>query len=184
MAGFRRTRAGIEVKLRAGERGVLRQLIGEVVELIGPGSAVASADAPADPLDAMVSIPDTAPAAPTDPVLARLLPDGYRQDPEAAAEFRRYTEGELRAVKSESAARVLADLGGDGPRLLLDEPGAEIWLSVLNDVRLALGTRLSVTEDTYDELNRLRSHDPRARALAVYAWLGYLQETLVTAVAR
>ena len=32
-------------------------------------------------------------------MLARLLPDGYRDDPEAAGEFRRYTESALRSAK-------------------------------------------------------------------------------------
>ncbi len=35
---------------------------------------------------------------PDDPVLRRLLPNGYA-DPESAAEFRKYTEGSLRTLK-------------------------------------------------------------------------------------
>ncbi len=179
MAGFRRTRTGIEVKLRAGEIAVLRHLVTELLSLL-------SADAarpPSDPLSALVDIPDVVPPTPTDPVLARLLPAGYRDDDEAAAEFRRYTEGDLRAAKRASGERVLAGLTGAGTRLALDEEAARAWLGTLNDLRLSLGTTLSVTEDTYAELARLRPSDPRARLLAVYGWLGYLQETLVTAVA-
>ena len=41
--------------------------------------------------------------APEDPVLARLLPDGYRDDPEAAGEFRKYTEPSLRSAKHQAA---------------------------------------------------------------------------------
>ncbi len=179
MAGFRRSRAGIEVKLRSGEAAVLRHLVEDLLELLGGGTTAA----PADPLTALVGIIDAVPSPPSDPALARLLPDGYRDDSEAASEFRRYTEGDLRAAKSASARRVLADLAGPGGRLTLDDAGAQAWLATLNDLRLSLGTRLSVTEDTYDELHRLRPSDPRARLLAVYGWLGYLQETLVTAVA-
>jgi hypothetical protein len=178
VAGFRRTRAGIEVKLRAGEVAVLRHLVTDLVSLLESDAAPPSTD----PLAALVGIPDVVPPVPTDPVLARLLPAGYREDEEAAAEFRRYTQGDLRAVKRSSGERVLADLDGAGPRLVLDEDASHAWLATLNDLRLSLGTTLSVTEDTYEEMARLRPADPRARLLAVYGWLGYLQETLVTAV--
>jgi hypothetical protein len=180
MAGFRRTRTGIEGKLRAGEMAVLRHLVRELVSLLESDAAPAADSA--DPLAALVGIPEGVPPTPTDPVLARLLPAGYRDDDEAAAEFRRYTEGDLRAAKRASAERVLAGLQA-GPRLSLDEEAAQAWLGTLNDLRLSLGTTLSVTEDTYAEMARLRPSDPRARLLAVYGWLGYLQETLVTAVA-
>jgi len=181
MAGFRRTRTGIGVKLRAGEMAVLRHLVTELLALLE--SDVARPAGPADPLAALVGIADVVPPTPTDPVLARLLPAGYRDDDEAAAEFRRYTEGDLRAAKRTSAERVLVGLAAAGPRLSLDEEAARAWLTTLNDLRLSIGTTLSVTEDTYAELARLRPSDPRARLLAVYGWLGYLQETLVTAVA-
>ena len=58
------------------------------------------------------------PAAPTpdDPALARLLPDAYADDEEAAAEFRRFTERDLRDAKARDArtrsiARELAEQG-------------------------------------------------------------------------
>jgi len=178
--GFRRTRAGIEVRLRAGEAAVLRHLITELLTLLSPEDPPS---VPTDPLAARVGIADVVPPTPTDPVLARLLPAGYRDDEEAAADFRRYTEGDLRAAKRSSGERVLADLGGPASRLVLDDEAAQHWLTTLNDLRLALGTTLSVTEDSYEEMARLRPSDPRARLLAVYGWLGYLQETLVTAVA-
>lgn len=177
--GFRRTRAGIEIKLRSGEAAVLRHLVTELLELLGEEPGPASAD----PLSALVGIADVVPPPPTDPVLARLLPAGYRDDDEASAEFRRYTEGDLRAAKRATARRLVGDLEGSGARVLLDLESAQAWVTSLNDLRLALGTRLSVTEQTYEELAELDPTDPRARLLAVYAWLGYLQETLVTALA-
>ena len=61
----------------------------------------------------------------------------------------------------------------------MDREQADAWLGCLNDLRLVLGTRLEVTEDT--ELD-LRRDDPRAQALTVYGWLGWLQESLLEAM--
>ena len=46
----------------------------------------------------------------TIPVLARLLPDAYRDDTEAAGEFRRFTEQDLRSGKVAAARTVLDTL--------------------------------------------------------------------------
>ncbi|HEY2793030.1 MAG TPA: DUF2017 family protein, partial [Micromonosporaceae bacterium] len=45
-----------------------------------------------------------------DPVVERLFPDVYRDDPEAAADLRRDTEGELKTAKIDQAGAVLAAL--------------------------------------------------------------------------
>lgn len=119
---------------------------------------------------------------PDDPVLARLLPDGYSGDPEAAAEFRRYTESGLRSGKAAAARTVLATLPPQGGRIRLSEPEAQAWLRALNDVRLALGTRLEVTDDFDDQMAGITADDPRAPVVAIYQWLGILQESLVEAL--
>ena len=46
----------------------------------------------------------------SDPAFRRLLPDGYRDDPEAAAEFRRFTSDDLLAAKVRNARSVLGTL--------------------------------------------------------------------------
>jgi hypothetical protein len=71
----------------------------------------------------------------------------------------------------------------------LDEESAEAWLRALNDVRLAIGTRLDVRDDMVleDELDEAVMHDPtsaRVGQLSLYAYLGYLQESLVEAMTR
>jgi hypothetical protein len=115
---------------------------------------------------------------PDDPVLSRLLPDAYRDDPAAAGDFRRYTDADLRAGKRTNAKVVLASLPTDGVVMTLDRDQADAWLGCLNDLRLALGTALGVTEETdpedYDE------DDPAYSALQVYSWLGWLQESLLS----
>lgn len=121
---------------------------------------------------------------PEDPAMARLLPDGYRDDPEAAAELRRLTESSLRRAKSETAQRLLDSLPEAGGSLTLDLPTAEAWLGALNDVRLVLGTRLNVTDDDADDQTwALRGgDDPMSVAFRVYRWLSVVQDELVSAV--
>jgi hypothetical protein len=74
--------------------------------------------------------------------------------------------------------RVLEETAGHD-RLTAEE--AQAWLTALNDLRLVLGTRLDVSEDTF--LDRLDAGDPRAPELALYAYLSWLQEQLVEALA-
>ncbi len=115
-------------------------------------------------------------------MLARLLPDGYRDDPEAAGEFRKYTEPALRNAKQQAAQEMLDSLPEGGGRIQLTADQAQAWLKALNDVRLALGVRLDVTEDFEDQWGRLTQEDPQWTAFEVYAWLGAVQESLVQAL--
>jgi hypothetical protein len=121
-------------------------------------------------------------ALPEDPVLARLLPDAYRDDAQAAGDFRRYTEQDLRSGKVAAARTVLATLPEGGGQVRLSTDDAQAWLRAINDVRLALGVRLSITEDFEQRLAGLDPEDPRSAYFWVYDWLTYLQETLVHAL--
>jgi hypothetical protein len=132
-------------------------------------------------LEAMLGMSGTA-QAPEDPALARLLPDAYRDDPDAAGEFRRFTEQSLRSAKQESARIVLDTLPADGGPVKLSGEQAQSWLRALNDVRLALGVRLGVTEEFEEQWQELDPVDPRSAAFEVYAWLGGVQESLVQAL--
>ncbi|HLL68556.1 MAG TPA: DUF2017 domain-containing protein [Micromonosporaceae bacterium] len=122
-----------------------------------------------------------------DPVVERLFPDLYPDDPIGSAELRRYTEDDLRSAKLEQAALLLDVLPAEGGEVRLDPQQAEQWLRALTDVRLALGLRLAITDDTdiEDELDDavLRNPtSPRVGQLSVYAYLTYLQESLVGAL--
>ncbi|MDA2804535.1 DUF2017 domain-containing protein [Nocardiopsis suaedae] len=178
--GFRAVRGGVSIRLDRDEAAVLRSMAGLVLELVEPP------EGGGDPLEALVGLSGAAdaPDAPEDPVLARLLPDAYGGDREASGEFRRYTEGDLRRHKRENAEAVISGLSGlgpDGGELVLDTGDAHAWLKALNDVRLALGTRLGVEEDGGE--TRVRADGPADRAaLSVYEWLGGVQETLVQAL--
>ena len=177
MAGFRATSGGVTARFAKPEAAIIRDLVGQVVELV-----VADVQAEeTDELAAMVGISDST-EVPEDPVLARLLPDGYRDDPEAAQDFRRFTESGLRSAKVESAQLLLQTLPAGGGKISLSGDQAEAWLRSLNDVRLALGVRLGVTDD-YDGLSEdVQPDDPRYAYIQVYQWLAFLQESLVAAL--
>ncbi|CAL9559066.1 hypothetical protein SUDANB105_04582 [Streptomyces sp. enrichment culture] len=184
---------GAAVALDDVEISIIRSLAVQLLELIGPGPAE---DAPADPLAELFADGPTEP--PSDPVLRRLFPDAY-SDPEGtpgpreaeerkaySAEFRRYTENDLRAGKRENALAVIRSLdalssAGDGGAVLkLSPEESRQWLGALNDLRLAIGSRLEITdEDDSDLLYRLPDEDPRKPMVMAYLWLGGLQETLV-----
>jgi hypothetical protein len=119
---------------------------------------------------------------PEDPVLARLLPDGYRDDPQASAEFRRYTEETLRTAKVASAQTVLASLPASGGEVRLSEMECQQWLRALNDVRLALSVRLGISDENEDLSEHLTADDPRSAYVWVYQWLAYLQDSLIEAL--
>lgn len=177
-SGFQHSRGGVVVRLDTAEAALLRKLFGEMVELLDDGPAE-GAD---DPLASAVGTLEPR-STPEDPALARLFPEAYRDDDEAASDFRRYTEGDLRAGKID-AARVAAETVGDGGRVALTAEQAKTWLTALNDLRLTLGTRLSVTEDHEEVFAPLPDDDPRKQLWYIYDWLSYLQQSLVEALAH
>ncbi len=185
---------GAAVALDDVEISIIRSLAVQLLELIGPGPG---ADTPDDPLAELFADGPSEP--PADPVLRRLFPDAY-SDPEGtpgpqeaeeqrqySAEFRRYTENDLRAGKRENALAVIRSLdelsaaGEGGAVLKLSPEESRQWLSALNDLRLAIGSRLDIVdEDDTDLLYRLPDEDPRKPMVMAYLWLGGLQETLVS----
>jgi hypothetical protein len=175
--GFRRTATGrIVLRVDVVEKGLLATLLEQLVEFVAP-----EVTEDEDPLVQLVGL-DPAAERPEDPALARLFPDAYLDDGEAAAEFRRFTERDLRETKVAHAQTALETLRRSGEKVTLSADEASAWLGALNDVRLALGTRLGVTEEGMVELASLPDDDPRAATFHVYDWLTYLQESLVHAV--
>ncbi|MGW4653058.1 DUF2017 domain-containing protein [Streptomyces sp. NPDC004279] len=186
---------GAAVALDDVEISIIRSLAVQLLELIGPGPAES---APDDPLAELFADGPSEP--PSDPVLRRLFPDAYGgpggdpDSPEEAeeqrahsAEFRRFTENDLRARKRDNALAVIRSLDAltsaseEGGVLKLSQEESGQWLGALNDLRLAIGSRLEVVdEDDTDHLYRLPDEDPRKPMVMAYLWLGGLQETLVT----
>lgn len=177
---------GAAVALDEVEIAILRSLAVQLLELIGPGDEPAEGE---DPLAALFTEGPSEP--PTDPALARLFPEAYGDDDSelraASAEFRRYTENDLRSRKRDDVLAVVRTLdaipaGEDGGILTLTADECRNWLGALNDLRLTIGTRLDVSdqdEGGEGSLYRLPDSDPRKPMVMAYLWLGALQETLV-----
>jgi hypothetical protein len=157
MRPFRARRGENVARLDPAEAGVLGLLLDQLEQLLS-----AEADDVGD-----------------DPVLARLLPEGHRGDPELAADFRELTQASLRNGKADDLATTRATLPEDGGEVHLDPDQAGAWLRSTNDLRLALGVRLDVTQDTEppEEITGEEDHQ-----LAVYYWLTALQGSLVDAL--
>jgi hypothetical protein len=158
MRPFRRRGGDVVGRLDPAEAHVLGLLLDQLEQLLA-----------ADPAD-----------VDGDPVMARLLPAGHRSDPELATDYRELTEASLRAGKTDDLAAVRASLPDGGGEVRLDPEQASAWLRTTNDLRLALGERIGVTEDTEPP------EDPageEGQQLAVYYWLTALQGSLVDAVA-
>ena len=158
MKGFRANGGSVVARLDPAEAGIVGLLLDQLEQLLA-----ADADDVAG-----------------DPVMDRLLPEGHRGDPELAADYRELTESSLRSGKTDDLAIVRATLPEGGGEIRLDRDQAGAWLRTSNDLRLALGTRLDITEDTEppDEIA-----DEQDQQLAVYYWLTALQGSLVDALA-
>ena len=186
----RHRRSGAVIATFSGfEADLLRSLASQIVELLHHEAAVPD---DRDPLEVLMDFsgPTT---APEDPVLARLFPTAYPDDEEAAAEFRRFTEGTLREGKAKAAGTIIDTLEDAGlPDELredgltidveMDEPTAQTWMRSFTDIRLALATRLGVEDGDEEYWYSLPDDDPRAQAHDIYEWIGWLQETLVGAL--
>ncbi|MGZ4797437.1 MAG: DUF2017 family protein [Acidimicrobiia bacterium] len=157
------SRDGREVSLRfeADEIAALRDLGGQIAEVLDGG------------------VPEHG----ADPVRDRLFPRAYLDPTEdrAESEFQSVVHEDLVRAKADAVAGFLAglDAAADGRgrvTVSLDPAAVEQWVGALNDVRLAIGVAIGVTEsddDSYD------ARDPRAPGLATYHWLTWLQGSLV-----
>jgi hypothetical protein len=116
---------------------------------------------------------------PDDPVMARLFPSASLDDPILEADYRDLASDDLNQHKRQTARRVLAYLE-DGDRRPLTDEELEAWLVLLTDLRLAMGVRLGVTEETFDTFPN--PNDPAQWPMAVLHYLGSLQESLVAAI--
>lgn len=172
------------------EADLLRNLASQLVELLRDEQPSSTPDD--DPFEALFDFSGPV-DEPQDAVLLRLFPTAYTDDPEAAGEFRRYTESALREGKERTAMVVIESLeeGGLAPEIDEEEividvelsaEAAAAWLRTLTDLRLALAARLGVEDGDEDFWTSLADDDPRAAAHDIYEWLAFLQETLVAAV--
>jgi hypothetical protein len=121
-----------------------------------------------------------------EPVNQRLFPPAYLDvaDIEQDTEFHRLMHDDLVSEKLANLDLVTDTLARGSTSIrrwtveLTDEE-ATAWLGVLNDLRLALGVRLDITEDFDGDVD---DTDPRAPALRLLSYLGWLEEQLLVAL--
>lgn len=213
MSTLRREDSGeIAAIFTSQESQVLINLTEQLLELLGESSLhYQTPGESSDPLMNLLGISGND-APPEDPVLRRLLPDGY-QDRQEAAEFRRYTETGLRERKrahaylireaiinsedfsaEDSISQDVMALEGDEIRLAANliqirDEDANAWLGGLNDLRLALAVRLGIgdefgrdQESSSERYELMVESDPMKAVYAVYSWLGWLQQSLLEVI--
>jgi hypothetical protein len=147
---IRRSHAGdYQVRLAANERDVLRELPGQLRALL-------EAENPA-----------------SDRAVARLFPPAYEDDPLRNLDYERLAGDDL--LRGRLAAIETMDRTIDASRLSEDELVA--WLAVINDLRLVLGTRLDVTEETTQA--DFPDSDPRQEAYSLYVYLTWFEDATV-----
>ena len=161
MKGFRATADGITIRFKAEDAELLADLAAQLADLVsGRGESTG------------------------DPAIARLLPPGYLDSDENAAEFRRFTEEELADDKVRNALAMAQALDADPTdgklKLTLDDAAAFAWLRTFTDLRLALAARLGVE----DPEGAIPKNAAERMSFAIYYWLGELQWSLVKAVDR
>jgi hypothetical protein len=122
-----------------------------------------------------------------DPAHDRLFPRAYLDPTEdrAEQEWQALTHPGILRDRFDALDRLLATLDAAEPRrsglrCTLTPEETSVWAQILNDARLALGTRLGITDDT--ELRFPDRDDPEAYPMAVYGWLTALQGALVEAL--
>jgi hypothetical protein len=140
---------GFRVRLGQNERTVIRGLAGQHRELL-------IAESPS-----------------SDPGVARLFPSAYPDDPLRSLEFEQATGGALLDGRLQAASTVESTSDAE----TLTEEQLLQWLAVVNDLRLVLGTRLEVTEETTED--DFAGDEERSGAFDLYVFLTWLESEIV-----
>ncbi len=163
MSRVKRTKRGVVMSFEPTEVAILEDLVGQVRTALTGG------------------VPDHG----SDPIRDRLFPRAYVDPTEDRAErdFQSVVHDDLVQAKSAAIEALVTGLHSHrtkkgGSEITLDPAGMETWLGALNDVRLALGAAIGLTDDRDPDAD-LDPDDPRAAVFVVLDWLGYLQSELL-----
>jgi hypothetical protein len=151
----KRSRPGVfKVRISKEERDVLRSLPEQLRELLTDGDRA------------------------EDPALRRLYPAAHLDDPVAAAEFDELTGDDLTASRLSAIDTMSRTIDATG----LSEEELLAWLGALNDLRLVLGVRLAVTEESEPE--DFAGDPEREASFVLYRYLSVLEEDIVLALSE
>ena len=107
--------------------------------------------------------------------LRRLYPTAYPHDPEFDAGYQVLAREELTDGRREA----IETLRRTSSATSLTEDELSAWMTVINDLRLVIGTRLDVSEDDHG----IDADDPEAGLRHLYHDLGYLLSEIIDALA-
>jgi len=147
----RSSAGGFDLRIPRSERNVLRGLPDQLRLLLDEGDA-------------------------EDPALQRLHPSAYPDDPVAAAEFDGLVRDDLTEQRMKAIETMSRTIDSDH----LDEEEVVAWLAAINDLRLVLGIRLAVTEESEPE--DFEGDEGTHGSYALYAYLSVLEEDIVEAL--
>jgi Domain of unknown function (DUF2017) len=111
-----------------------------------------------------------------DPAVSRLFPPAYPEDPLQNLEF----ETNLGAAPRSGKLEALDVVERTATASMLTEDELLAWIGVVNDLRLVLGTRIEITEESTDE--DFAADDPRHETYRVYQFLGYLLQEMLEGI--
>ena len=223
MRGFAKAVGGWESRLEAWEREYLAGLLEQVAVLLAAddpggrqdggttspqpglrqgesardGDVLAALDFDPDPQEPPAPLPPTSAPPALAPVIDVLLPDAS-EDPDTAVEVAAMTRGRLRALKSERARRVMAELiepTGARGAVRVSAGTEQDWLGALNDLRLVLAQRLGIdSAEAAEDVHAIAREAPpphesdefrwRRGAALSYDMLTWWQESLLRVLLR
>ncbi|MFF8818175.1 MULTISPECIES: DUF2017 family protein [Leucobacter] len=189
---------GVAILFAPEEAGVLKQLVTQLIMLLQSHSGT---PLDPDPLFASLEIGGSD-ERPTDPALARLFPNAFA-DEDDAAQFRQVTEQGLINRKLQDAQLVIGDLddgsgeadsghntdpfdelvddvdidGGNPISVNITPDSFLAWARTITALRLAMAARIGLErEEDYD---RLIDEDATRGTVLVYDWLAALLEAVL-----
>ncbi|MCT1442135.1 MULTISPECIES: DUF2017 domain-containing protein [Corynebacterium] len=152
-----------------------REVLGNLASVVAEKLIERTQSAPKDPLEEITGMSSGHKEPPTDPGLARLLPDFQRAEDEEFdgdnALMRSLTENDICRAKLENLQVIAQKLGPDGNvAVQLTPEEANQWVAAVNDIRLYIASSAPMNGTGEEDRQRL------------VEWLAYHQDSLLEAM--
>jgi hypothetical protein len=128
----------------------------------------------------------------SDRLVARLFPPAYQDDPDAEAEYQHLLREDLLQRKLEGIEAFDRTLrkrrenrlpfGLSMVEVDLTDGDLTLWLGFLHDMRLVIGTKLDITDESWEE--EIDPGDPDAGEYQMLHRLAYLEEAILQALRK